>query len=75
LRVRYTRRAFFDREAIFDYLAERSPSSALNVQRAIVQTIRKLEGYPELGRRCPAPAVAESLTRIAQNRTVCGSLR
>jgi plasmid stabilization system protein ParE len=44
-------RAFFDREAIFDYHAEQSPTGALNVQRAIVQTIRKLEGYPELGRR------------------------
>ena len=58
MRVRYTRRAFFDREAIFDYLAERSPSGALNVQRALVQTIRKLEGYPELDGGLRSPGFA-----------------
>ena len=42
MRVRYTPRAFLEREAIFDYLEERSPKGALNVQRAIARTIRAL---------------------------------
>jgi len=50
MRIRYTRRAFFDRESIFDYLDERSPQGARNVQRAIVQAIRSLKEYPRLGR-------------------------
>jgi toxin ParE1/3/4 len=59
MRVRYTQRAFVDREAIYDYLDERSPGGAINVQRAIVQTIRRLEGYPELGRLTEVPDVRE----------------
>lgn len=50
MRIRYTRRAFLDREAIFDYLDERSPKGAINVQRAVVRAIRALETYPGLGR-------------------------
>jgi toxin ParE1/3/4 len=49
MRVRYTTRAFLERETIFDYLEERSPKGALNVQRAIARTVRALEGYPRLG--------------------------
>jgi len=48
--IHYTRRAFADREAIFDYLAERSPKGALSVQRAILKSIRALEAHPGLGR-------------------------
>lgn len=40
MRVRYTPRAFADREAIFDYLQKRSPQGAWNVKRAIVHAIR-----------------------------------
>lgn len=32
MRVRYTRRAFADREAIFDYLDQRDPRAARNVK-------------------------------------------
>jgi toxin ParE1/3/4 len=49
MRVRYTRRAFTDREAIYDYLDERSPKGAVSVQRAIVHTIRALEAHPRPG--------------------------
>jgi toxin ParE1/3/4 len=49
MRVRYTRRAFTDREAIYNYLDERSPKGAVSVQRAIDHTIRALEAYPRLG--------------------------
>lgn len=51
MKVRYSRRAFADREAIYDYLAERSPQGASNVHRAIVQSIRALNTHPKLGRR------------------------
>jgi plasmid stabilization system protein ParE len=56
MRIRYTKRAFLDRESIFDYLDERSPQGARNVQRAVAQAIRSLELYPQLGR---ITAVAE----------------
>jgi plasmid stabilization system protein ParE len=59
MRVRYTRRAFSDRESIFDYLDERSPQGALNVQRAIASAIRSLEAYPRLGRLTEVGEVRE----------------
>jgi plasmid stabilization system protein ParE len=59
MRVRYTRRAFLDREAIFDYLVERSPKGAINVQRAIARAIRSLETYPGLGRLTEIAGVRE----------------
>lgn len=31
MKIRYTRRAFFDREAIFDYVEKRSRQGALTV--------------------------------------------
>ena len=49
MRIRYTRRAFLDRETIFEYLDERSPKGALDVQRTIVRAIRTLEIYPQIG--------------------------
>ena len=58
MRIRYTRRAFSDREAIFDYIDERSAQAAAEVQRAIVRAIRSLEGYPRLGRRTEIAEVA-----------------
>ena len=59
MRIRYTRRAFLDREAIFDYLDERSPKGAINVQRAVVRAIRALETYPGLGQRTGVAGVLE----------------
>jgi len=35
MRIRYTPRAFADREAIFDYIEERSPKGALAIKQAI----------------------------------------
>jgi toxin ParE1/3/4 len=49
MRVRYSPRAFADREAIYDYLEKRSPQGARNVKLAIVQAIRGLASYPRLG--------------------------
>jgi len=46
MRVRYTPRAFADREAIFDYLEKRSPQGARVVKQAIENSIRRLEQFP-----------------------------
>jgi plasmid stabilization system protein ParE len=35
MKIRYTPRAFADREAIFDYLEKRTPKGAQTVERAI----------------------------------------
>ncbi len=51
MKVRYTRRAFNDREAIYDFLEERSPNGATNVQHAILDAIHALTSYPRLGQR------------------------
>ena len=59
MRIRYTTRAFSDRESIFDYLVERSPKGALSVQRAIVGTIRSLAEFPRLGRLTDVADVRE----------------
>jgi toxin ParE1/3/4 len=49
MRIRYTPRAFGDREAIFAYLQERNPHAATNVKSAIVKAIRLLESHPRIG--------------------------
>jgi toxin ParE1/3/4 len=48
MRVRYTPGAFAEREAIFEYLNQRSPQGATNVKRAIVHAIRLLADFPTL---------------------------
>ena len=59
MRIRYSLRAFADREAIYDYLEKRSPQGARNVQLAIVQAIRGLALHPRLGRTTDKPGVYE----------------
>jgi toxin ParE1/3/4 len=59
MRVRYTLRAFADREAIYDYLEKRSPQGVRNVKRAIVQAIRGLALHPHLGQPTDKPGVYE----------------
>ncbi|MGP0095056.1 MAG: type II toxin-antitoxin system RelE/ParE family toxin [Xanthobacteraceae bacterium] len=49
MRIRYSRRAFAEREAIFDYLEKRNPRGARNVMRAINSAIRSLVLHPRLG--------------------------
>ena len=46
MRIRYTPRAFADREAIFDYIEERSPKGALAIKQAIENSIKRLEDFP-----------------------------
>jgi len=59
MRVRYSLRAFADREAIYDYLEQRSPQGARNVQLAIVRAIRSLALHPRLGQQTDKPGVYE----------------
>jgi plasmid stabilization system protein ParE len=50
MRVRYSLRAFSDREAIYEYLEKRSAQGAQNVKIAIAHAIRSLASHPRLGR-------------------------
>ena len=59
MRVRYSPRAFVDRETIYDYLEKRSPQGARNVKIAIVHAIRGLAFYPRLGRLTDMSGVYE----------------
>ena len=59
MRIRYAQRALSDRRSISEYLKERSPQGARNVQRSIVQAIRSLAGYPRLGRSTMVAEVRE----------------
>jgi plasmid stabilization system protein ParE len=47
MRVRYTPRAFADREAIFEYLDQRSPRAAHAVKAFIKKQIDDLQYFPE----------------------------
>ena len=49
MRVRYTPRAFADRDQIFDYLIQRSPSGARNVMETIRAAITQLGEQPHSG--------------------------
>ena len=46
MRVRYTQRAFADRERIFTYLDDRNPQAARNVVGLIKQRINELPDSP-----------------------------
>ena len=50
MKIRYTRRAFADREAIFEYLSSRNPRAAREVKAFIKQRIARLGENP---RRSP----------------------
>ena len=49
MRVRYTPRAFSDRERIIEYLRERSPVGARNVAASIRDTVAQLREHPLSG--------------------------
>jgi plasmid stabilization system protein ParE len=51
MRVRYTRRAFADREGIFEYLDRRNPLAARQVKAFIKRRILSLGENPERSRR------------------------
>lgn len=49
MRVRYTPRAFADRERIHQYLAERAPEGARNVMASIRDALDQLSAQPYSG--------------------------
>lgn len=51
MKVRYTLRAFADREEIFEYLDARNPKAARAVVELIKQRINELGDHPRKGRR------------------------
>ena len=57
MRVRYTPEAFSDRERIFEYLRERSPSGARNVIASIRAAVTLLRDQPHTGYRTDDPDV------------------
>jgi len=59
MRVRYTPRAFADREAIFDYLEKRTSQGARTVERAIENSIQRLELFPYSAPATNEPSIRE----------------
>ena len=57
MRVRYTPEAFADRERIFGYLRERSPSGARNVMASIREAVRLLRDQPYSGYKTDDPDI------------------
>ena len=53
MRVRYTREALADLLGIADYIRDRNPTAAVNVETAIRSTIDLLGDFPRLGRDRP----------------------
>jgi addiction module RelE/StbE family toxin len=51
MKIRYSPRAFADREDIFEYLNRRSPDGARNVMAALERTISLLQDQPHSGLR------------------------
>jgi toxin ParE1/3/4 len=59
MKIRYTPRAFADREAIFDYLEKRTPRGARTVQGAIDYSIQRLEHFPYSAPATDEPGIRE----------------
>lgn len=51
MRVRYTPRAFAEREAIFDYLNNKSPQAACGIVGLIARRIAELADEPRAGHK------------------------
>jgi toxin ParE1/3/4 len=59
MKVRYTRRAQADLEAIFAYLDARAPAAALSVKSTIERRIAQLETFPLMAPETDLPGVHE----------------
>ena len=53
MKVRYARQASTDLLGIADYIHERNPSAAIDVEAAIRSTVDLLADFPKLGRDRP----------------------
>jgi addiction module RelE/StbE family toxin len=61
MKVRYTPRARADREAIFQYLRERSPTGASRVMAAVVAAAEHLGDHPLSGSETEFPGIRAKL--------------
>ncbi len=61
-RLRYTRPALADLEAVLDYIAARSPQGARRVQARIQAVIELLTQHPFIGTRTNDPAIRRMTT-------------
>jgi toxin ParE1/3/4 len=59
MRIRYTSRAFADREAIFDYLEKRTPQGARTVELAFENSIQRLVLFPYSAPATNQPGIRE----------------
>ncbi len=57
MKVRYSRRAFADRDAIFSYLFERNTEAARRVVGLISRRIEELEQTPYKGSKTDKPGI------------------
>jgi toxin ParE1/3/4 len=57
MKVRYTPRAFSDREQILEYLRERSAGGAKNVAASVRDAVEQIGDYPHSGYRTDDPDV------------------
>ena len=62
MRLRYTRPALADLDAILDYIAARSPQGAGRVQSRIHTVIELLALHPYIGTRTDDPAIRRMTT-------------
>ena len=63
MKLRFTPRAIHDLTEIGDYVAERSPSGALRVRAAIIDSLKRLTAFPQSGRRQTIDGVRKVVTR------------
>ena len=59
MKVRYTRRAQADIDAIFAYLDARAPAAALSVKRTIEGRISLLAAFPRIAPETDVPGIYE----------------
>ena len=59
MRVRYTLRAFADREEIFDHTSKLSPNGAQAIKHDIIKAIRRLEQFPRSAPATDEPVIFE----------------
>ena len=68
MRVRYTPEAFADREKIFGYLREHSPSGARNVMASIREAVRLLRDQPYSGYKTDDPDIRSNSSSAIPTR-------
>jgi toxin ParE1/3/4 len=63
MKLRFTLRATQDLVDIADYIRARNPAAALRVRNAILDSLRNLTLWPEIGRRQTVAGVRKLVTR------------